>query len=136
MSNRYQTPNEQSANSAGVPYAGAFLYFYLTGTSTPTNTYWNDVVYGNGKFVAVMYDSGHSANYKVMTSPNGITWTLRATPAGTDGWLKVAYGNGLFVALSQSPADGPCMTSIDGICAIALSVFAVRQILPLLPASM
>lgn len=39
MSNRYVEPNPQEIDAAGLPYAGAFLYFYLTGTSTPTDTY-------------------------------------------------------------------------------------------------
>ena len=39
MVSRYQTPSEQEANSAGVPYAAGKLAFYITGTSTPTDTY-------------------------------------------------------------------------------------------------
>jgi hypothetical protein len=48
-----------------------------------------------------------------MTSPDGITWTLR-TPAVANSWYSVTYGNGLFVAVSY---DGPnqVMTSPDGI---------------------
>ena len=41
MSQRFYTPNEQFADDEGNPYAGGFLYFYVTGSSTPQNT-WSD----------------------------------------------------------------------------------------------
>lgn len=39
MANRFQTPDEQFGDSTGAPYAGGSLYFYVTGTDTPANTY-------------------------------------------------------------------------------------------------
>lgn len=39
MSNRYFDPVPQYHNSAGTPYAGGFLYFYITNTTTATDTY-------------------------------------------------------------------------------------------------
>jgi surface protein len=42
-----------------------------------------------------------------MTSPDGITWTIR-TSAANSGWYSVAYGNGLWVAVSN---NGKVMTS-------------------------
>lgn len=39
MANRFFSPSEQFANSAGVPYAGGSLQFYASGTATPLNTY-------------------------------------------------------------------------------------------------
>lgn len=39
MANRFVSPQQQFINNAGQPYAGGFLYFYVSGTSTPTPTY-------------------------------------------------------------------------------------------------
>src|SRR5690606_5527398 len=58
---------------------------------------WTSVTYGNGLFVAVAYDGTN----RVMTSPDGITWTSRSAPEA-NVWYSVTYGNGLFVAVSTS----------------------------------
>lgn len=39
MANRFYSPDQQFADSTGAPYAGGFLYFYATGTTTPLSTY-------------------------------------------------------------------------------------------------
>jgi DNA uptake protein ComE-like DNA-binding protein len=52
-----------------------------------------------------------------MTSPDGITWTLRAA-AANNSWVSVTYGNGLFVAVSwaeKGNITNRVMTSPDGI---------------------
>ena len=49
-----------------------------------------------------------------MTSPNGITWTLRTSTANYN-WNSIAYGNGLWVAVSASGSGDRVMTSPDGI---------------------
>ena len=41
MVNRFFSPSQQFADSAGAPLAGGFLYFYASGTSTPLTTYSN-----------------------------------------------------------------------------------------------
>jgi len=68
------------------------------------------VTYGNGLFVAVSYSG---TGNRVMTSLDGITWTIRAS-AADNTWLGVTYGNGLFVAVSYDGAN-QVMTSPDGI---------------------
>jgi len=45
-----------------------------------------------------------------MTSPDGITWTIR-TSAADNSWWSVAYGDGLFVAVSRSGTGNRVMTS-------------------------
>ena len=65
--------------------------------------------YGNGLFVAVAATGTH----RVMTSPDGITWTAR-TAAENNYWCSVCYGNGLFVA-TASDGTNRIMTSPDGI---------------------
>jgi hypothetical protein len=70
---------------------------------------WNSVAYGNGLFVAV---ASSGTGNRVMTSPDGITWTTRST-AGLDyAWSSVAFANNLFVAVAIS---GHSMISYDGI---------------------
>ena len=72
---------------------------------------WKSVTYGNGQFVAV---ASSGAN-RVMTSPDGVTWTAR-TAAAASYWSSVTYGNGLFVAVADFPKPGiQVMTSPDGI---------------------
>jgi hypothetical protein len=51
---------------------------------------------------------------RVMTSPDGITWTSR-TSATDNTWRSVTYGNGLFVAVSSFGTGNRVMTSPDGI---------------------
>lgn len=41
MSNRFSNPASQYFDSSGNPYIGGFLHFYITTTSTPTDTYSN-----------------------------------------------------------------------------------------------
>jgi hypothetical protein len=54
--------------------------------------------------------AGTGSGNRVMTSPNGITWTSR-TSAADNSWLDVAYGNGAFVAVSNSGTGNRVMTS-------------------------
>jgi len=50
-----------------------------------------------------------------MTSPDGITWTARAS-AVANAWQSVTFGNGLFLAVSNSgTANQRVMISPDGI---------------------
>jgi hypothetical protein len=70
---------------------------------------WRSVTYGNNQFVAVAADGTN----RVMTSPDGITWTPRVA-AEANRWSSVTYGNGLFVAVSTSGTN-QVMTSPDGI---------------------
>ena len=49
-----------------------------------------------------------------MTSPNGITWTIRSSAADNQ-WTSITYGNGVFVAVAYSGIGNKVMTSPDGI---------------------
>jgi hypothetical protein len=95
----------------------------IRSTPTATEVDWRSVTYGTvngtGLFVAV---SSTGTGNRVMTSPDGISWTSR-TSAADNQWQSVVYGNGLFVAVSDngtgtskvgSMADR-VMTSPDGI---------------------
>lgn len=74
---------------------------------------WDSVVFGNGVFVALANNAPSNA---VMTSPDGVTWTGRATPGvGVVAWFSVTFGNGLFVAVSTAATGQEVMTSPNGI---------------------
>ena len=55
---------------------------------------WNDIAYGNGKYVAV------SVYCKTATSTDGNNWTSQ-TMGKYQKWEYIAYGNGKFVAISE-----------------------------------
>ncbi len=74
--------------------------------------HWSDVIYAHGLFVAV--GSGRSSDGDVMTSPDGVNWTVRSVPSGAS-WSSISYGNGIFVAVSNSSQAHKIITSPDGI---------------------
>ena len=72
-------------------------------SSVPTGM-WSSVCYGNGLFVS-MLGIGSTSTTGIMTSPDGITWTLRNT--GQYKFINntpnaICYGNGKFVAVNIS----------------------------------
>ena len=73
----------------------------------PSSANWCSVTYGNGKFVAVAYNSDKAAY-----STDGITWTLATLPSSTY-WCSVTYGNGKFVAVASN--SNKAAYSADGI---------------------
>ena len=84
---------------------------------------WSSVCWGNpggvGVFVAVAYNIDSTTQH-VMTSLDGVVWTIRYTPADTNSWNSVCYGTpggvGLFVAVGYNVASyNLIMTSPDGI---------------------
>jgi hypothetical protein len=91
--------------------------------TSAANNEWRSVTYGMINtdpaeptqrvpgFVAV---ASTGTNNRVMTSPDGITWTIGAS-AADNNWRSVTYGNGLFVAVASSGIGDRVMTSPDGI---------------------
>ena len=86
-------------------------YDWISRTS-PADYKWYGIVYGNGLFVAVAADG---SNYSVMTSPDGITWTLCTTPIPGITWRSITYGNGYFVVIADGGSGVRSMNSPDGI---------------------
>lgn len=74
MARLFTMPQAVRVNSAGLPYAGAKINFYLTGTTTPTDTYQESslttthanpvVANAAGQFAAIYLDP--SITYKVV----------------------------------------------------------------------
>jgi hypothetical protein len=69
------------------------------------------IAYGAGLFVAI---NTNYPGYRVMTSPDGITWTMRATPAD-NSWRGIYWNGSLFVAVASDGTGNRIMTSPDGI---------------------
>lgn len=84
-----------------------------TDVSTGTSSGWHDCAYSPelGLIVAVSAFGPE----KVMTSPDGGTWTVRSAP--NQDWRNVCWSPelGIFVAVSKSGSSGRVMTSPDGI---------------------
>lgn len=69
------------------------------------------IAYGNGTYVVV---GDAQTGTDVMTSPDGVNWTLRSEPV-LNLWYSVVYGAGLFAAVSLDGTGNQIMTSPDGI---------------------
>ena len=74
----------------------------------PSSARWRSICYGNGKFVAVAFNS----NKVVYSTDGGETWT-GTTLLATCQWERVCYGNGKFVAVAS--ASNKAAYSTDGI---------------------
>lgn len=86
MANRFVSPQQQFISFAGQPYAGGFLYFYISGTSTPTPTYQDEGLTTPNTNPVVLDSAGDAGNifldpgivYKVelADSNNNPIWTF------------------------------------------------------------
>ena len=98
MTNRFSDPFPQFFNSNPSPYAGGALYFYVTGTSTPQNTYSNQgLTVANPNPVPLLSDGRPqydiwllNAPYKVVLEDvnSNIIWT--ADPVETSDFSGTA----------------------------------------------
>lgn len=77
-------------------------------TTMPWEQPWNDVAYGNGKFVAIAEQTSRGAY-----SEDGITWKQMNMPVSAY-WSSIAYGNGKFVAVSYNNSTVSAY-SLDGV---------------------
>lgn len=73
------------------------------------------VCWGGNQFILV----GNSGSNKVMTSPDGITWTSRTSGNESAGWETICWGNPsgstLYVAFAMNGTGNRLMTSPDGV---------------------
>jgi fibronectin type 3 domain-containing protein len=88
---------------------------WVSRTSPGTN--WNSVCFAAGKFVAVGTVSANGTGKCVMTSPDGITWTIQ--PSAIDAqWIHVMHDGTQYLAVASTTRTGETcklMTSPDGI---------------------
>lgn len=106
MANRFFSPSEQFANSAGVPYAGGSLQFYASGTSTPLGTF-SDQALSVANTNPVALDSAGRAGaifltnaaYKVVLSDALANQIYTADPVYASDFSATAQ----FAVISGSP---------------------------------
>ena len=101
----HQVSVSSTAPSTAVTAVAGFTWNV---SAMPSTAGWQDVAYGGGNFVALIYGSSNAA-----ISSNGSTWTTVTMPANAN-WQAVDYGNGKFVAIAQGPSN-IAATSPDGI---------------------
>jgi hypothetical protein len=86
MANRFVSPEQQFLNFAAQPYAGGQLFFYISGTSTPTPTYQDEGLTTPNSNPVVLDSAGNAGNifldpsilYKVVLedASNNLVWTF------------------------------------------------------------
>ena len=82
--------------------------------SAPLFAYFNDVVYGNGSFVAVTdaWSTGATAS-EVAASSSGLEWTTTTRPFNNSDWYRIAYGGSAGSERFVATAYGEIMWSSD-----------------------
>ena len=65
----------------------------------PSSDYWNNICYGNGKFIAIALENVAVRSNVFAYSTDGINWTEGTLPS-RDRWHSVCYGNGKFVSIA------------------------------------
>jgi hypothetical protein len=85
------------SNTSGTIAAYSLDGITWAASTLPATASWTKVTYGQGVFLAV------STTTAAATSPDGVTWTLRATSTAASGFSAVTFGNrdryGLFVGV-------------------------------------
>jgi hypothetical protein len=79
-----------------------------TARTAPNDNNWADIIYADGRFVAVSWDDRRP----IITSADGIDWT-EIEVRSSDGFGSIAHGNGTFVAVGYDIREGVA-TSPDG----------------------
>jgi hypothetical protein len=121
------TPTGATAIFVAVAYSGAnrirtsadgITWAAPTLPSGVDSLLWRGVAYGAGMFVAINDADGSSSVQQLLTSPDGVTWTLRA--AGNTNkyyqtkWNGITFNNGRFVMVGNT-ITVPALYSDDGI---------------------
>jgi hypothetical protein len=125
------TPTGATAIFVAVAYSGAnrirtsadgITWAAPTLPSGVDSLFWRGVAYGAGMFVAIHdadhWSSGGGSIQQLLTSPDGVTWTLRAAGITDDyrytKWNGITFNNGRFVMVGNT-ARTPALYSDDGI---------------------
>jgi microcystin-dependent protein len=119
MPNRFYSPDQQFLNNSGAPYAGGFLYFYASQTSTPLATYQDEALTIANAFPIVLDSNGQAGSiflqnlaYKVVLtdSNNNQVWTedpVYTSDFSTQAQFQIYLGNpNGFVAGNQGSYGG------------------------------
>jgi hypothetical protein len=80
---------------------------WATGGALTSNTLWNSIAYGNGRWVTV---SNFDASSNYTTDPTAL-WTAGGTLGGGAGWQSICYGNGVFMAVKTGSTSASYSTN-------------------------
>ncbi len=86
---------------------------WISSRTTTIINNWTSLIWADtlNLFIAV---ANSGTGNRVMTSPDGITWTNR-TSAADNNWNSLAWGNNILVSVSNSGTTNRVMTSTNGI---------------------
>ena len=101
----------------GISWAPVFL-------PTIAGATWNDIAYGNNRFVAISDNDGEVA----ISLTRGTTWTSSQLPGSGITWNKVVFGNGVFLALGETSLYSVAASSADGVDWILRSDLTVKDV--------
>ena len=91
------------SNTSGTIAAYSLDGITWAASTLPATASWTKVTYGQGVFLAV------STTTAAATSPDGVTWTVRATSTAASGFSAITFGNrnryGLFVGVGGGTGD-------------------------------
>ncbi len=83
-----------------------------TNTTLPALDGWQDIAYGNGRYIALGAASGFAV------SLDGVTWTAGAVFSAN--YQRLAFGNGVFVAIDRTNAN--VRVTVDGLTTVVVPV--------------
>lgn len=92
--------NESGSSIAGNTFMVSENGENWTEYTLPASTYWTDIEYGDGYYVAISGAVGNTNNLSAY-STDLTTWTQITLPSA-DAWQAIRYGNGHFVAITYT----------------------------------
>lgn len=119
---RLNVPVTVAVNVNGVSVYGSahsstdLVTWTQSALPSETPTFWNKVVYGNGKFVAASYKNSAAQVPTAAHSTDGITWTASTLPySGLEGQsgIGLTYGADKFVIVAHYSTEA--VYSTDGV---------------------
>lgn len=129
MANRFVSPQQQFISFSGQPYAGGKLFFYISGTSTPTPTYQDEGLTTPNTQPVVLDSAGDAGNifldpgiiYKVELTDSNLNpiWTfdpvIPTDSATGSGFTPIvscnAAGTNSIVLTPITPSQQPALYS-------------------------
>jgi hypothetical protein len=73
----------------------------------------NSIAFGNGKFIAVPFNTTTSTSRRILESANGISWGFSALSLPFSGYYRITYGSGNFCTINITSGTS-CYFSTDG----------------------
>ena len=87
-----------------------------SGANLPSDSNYQDVAYGNTKWVVISGTASTPSNIAAYSTDDGNSWTATTLPASS-AWSKVVWGRDRFVATTKKTDSSPAETAVsfDGI---------------------